>query len=358
MPWPLPTPAEIADQLAAGLEQSLGPLAPDGVVDARSPATLLGVLARVLGLAQWQMHLHLRAIADDLMPDTAAEEALARHAAVWGVPRIPAAAAAGSATVTGANGTVVPAGTSLLGPADLTYTTTASATVAGGVATLAVQADAPGTAGNADAGAILRLVSPVAGLSPQSAIVAAPGLRGGLDEEAPEAWRARLLARIRARSKGGAVTDYEEWARRAPGIGQVAVRPEWAGLGTVGVIVAMADGTAPSPTDISRVQAEIEAERPVTAQVFVLGASIVAQPLTLQILPDTTAVRAAITAAYAAFLAREPGIGGTIRLSRLSEALSSAAGEYAHRIVSPAADVVLGAVQLAVPGAITWQAWA
>lgn len=357
MPWPLPAPAAIADQLAADFEHALGPLAPDGQVDARSPNTLLGAIARVQALAAWQQHLHLRAVADDLMVDTAGEEILPRHAAVWGVPRIPAAAAAGSATVAGTNGTAIPAGTALLGPADVPYTTTASATVSGGTATLAVAADAPGAAGNADAGAVLRLVSPIAGLSPQSATVAGGGLSGGLEPEALEDWRARVLARIRARSRGGSLTDYEEWARRAPGIGQVAVRPEWVGLGTVGVIVAMADGTAPDSTDIARVETEIEAERPVTAQVFVVAASIVSRPLTLQIQPDTTAVRAAITAAFAAFLAREPGIGGTIRLSRLSEALSSAADEYAHRIVSPSADVMLTSAQLAVPGTITWQAW-
>ena len=357
MPWPLPTPAAISDQLATTLEQSLGPLAPDGQVDARSPNTVLGVLARVLGLSQWQLHLHLRAIADDTMVDTAGEEILPRHAAIWGVTRIPAAAAAGSATVAGTNGTVIPSGTALLGPADAAYSTTASATISGGVATLAVAADVPGTAGNADAGAILRLVSPVAGLSPQTATVAAGGLTGGLAEETLEAWRARVLARIRARSKGGTASDYEQWARRAPNIGQVAVRQEWVGPGTVGVIFALANGTAPGPTDIARVEAEIAADRPVTAQVFVLGASIVTRALTLEIQPDTTAVRNAITAAFAAFLAREPGIGGTIRLSRLSEALSSATDEYAHRIVSPAADVVLTSAQLAVPGTITWQAW-
>lgn len=357
MPWPLPTPAQISDQLAGGMEQALGPLAPDGQVDARSPNTVLGVLARTLGMSQWQLHLHLRAIADDLMPDTAGDEALPRHAAVWGVTRIPAAPAAGSATVAGTDGTVIPIGTALLGPGDAAYTTTASATVASGVATLAVQADLAGTAGNADAGATLRLVSPVAGLSPQTATVAAGGLAGGIDEEGLEAWRSRLLARIRARSKGGTATDYEEWARRAPGIGAVAVRPEWVGPGTVGVIFAMAGGTAPGSTEIARVVAEIAAERPVTAQVFVLAATIVPRALTLQIQPDTTAARAAITAAFAAFLAREPGIGGTILLSRLSEALSSASGEYAHRIISPAADVVLGSAQLAVPGTITWQTW-
>jgi uncharacterized phage protein gp47/JayE len=357
MPWPLPAPAEISDQLAGTLEQALGPLAPDGQVDARSPNTLLGVLARTLGLAQWQLHLHLRTIADDLMPDTAGEEILPRHAAVWGVSRIPAAAAAGSATVAGTNGTVIPSGTALLGPADATYATTASATISGGTATLAVAADVAGTAGNADAGAILRLVSPIAGLSPQTATVAAGGLAGGLAEETLEAWRSRVLARIRARSKGGTATDYEQWARRAPNIGQVAVRQEWVGPGTVGLIFAMAGGTAPSAPDIARVEAEIAVDRPVTAQVFVVGATIVTRALTLQIQPDTTAVRAAITAAFAAFLAREPGIGGTISLSRLSEALSSAADEYAHRIVSPSADVVLTSAQLAVPGAITWQAW-
>jgi uncharacterized phage protein gp47/JayE len=39
---------------------------------------------------------------------------------------------------------------------------------------------------------------------------------------------------------------------------------------------------------------------------------------------------------------------------RLSEAISSASGKFAHRLDLPAADVVLGPTSLATLGSITW----
>lgn len=349
MPWPLPTPDELAERLAGGFEAAAAPFVPGGV-DARSDNTVLGVLARVQANAAYLQHLHLRAIADDLHPDTAEKGRLEGHAAVWGITRKAAAAATGSVTFAGTAGTPIPVGTRLtFGAAG--FVTTASGTVG---AAVPVAAEVAGAAGNVVAGAVLQLVSPLAGVAPQSAVVGAAGLAGGRAAETDDSLRARLLELIRSPSRGGAATDYVVWAKRAAGVEQVSVYSGWVGLGTVGVVVAMTGGAAPSAGDLARVAAEIEAERPITASVTVVPAVPTAQPLTVQLSPDTTANRAAVTAAYAAFLAREPGIGGTIFASRRSEALSAAAGEYAHRVTSPPGDVALGQTELAVPGTITW----
>jgi uncharacterized phage protein gp47/JayE len=61
-----------------------------------------------------------------------------------------------------------------------------------------------------------------------------------------------------------------------------------------------------------------------------------------------------VTAAIADHFARESEIGGTMPLSRLSEAISAASGEYSHAITVPAADIEADPRELAVPGAITW----
>jgi uncharacterized phage protein gp47/JayE len=357
MPWPLPAPAEIAERLAGGFETAFAPLAGPGGVDARSPQGVLAALARVQAMGAFDLYLHLQRIAQELFPDTATDE-LARHASIWGVARRPAAAATGAVTFSGANGLAVPIGIELASGA-ARFITTEGGVISSGTLTVAAQATTTGASGNVPVGAALPLVAPLAGLSTQAASVAAPGFAGGLDEEGLDAWRTRLLARIRAGVPYGQAGAYAAWALTVPGVTAVAERPAWVGLGTVGVIVAMGSQIAPAsptPTELAAVQAVLDQHRPITTLVLALAASIVPIDLTLRVEPDSALVRAAVTEAARLFLASEPGIGGVIRRSRLSEAISSASGEFAHRLDLPAGDIALGPTELATLGTITWAA--
>lgn len=361
MPWPLPVPSAISERLKAGFERSFAPvlrargsLEP---VDARSTLSVLRVLAEVQGMGTWDLYLWLQRLAQELLPDQA-EATLERHGDVWGVPRRPAAAAVGDVIFVGASGTVLPAGL-VLSAGDVVVQTTAGGTIAGGTLTVAAAAAATGEAGNLDADTLLALQSPLAGLSVQGAKVAAEGLRGGKGEEALEDWRARILQRIRAGVPYGQAGAWEAWALAVPGVALARVLPGWVGLGSVGVAVAMDSLAAPRvPTagELALVQAALDAERPVTALAVAIGVELVPVALSLRLTPDTAAVRAAVAGAFALFLQTEPGVGGTVRRSRLIEALSAAAGEFAHRLDVPAADIALGPRQLAVPGPITWLA--
>ena len=254
----------------------------------------------------------------------------------------------------GVNGTAVPAGISLRSATGALYTTQASATIAAGVASLSVLADTPGAAGNLAASATLDLVSPLAGLSAQTATVDASGLTGGHDQEDDQSLRTRLLARIRKPPAGGAARDYEAWAREVAGVAYVSVQGGWLGAGTVGVIIAMDGPAAATPTDVANVQAIIDPARPVTAQPTVVAASLLAVALSIRVSPDTPLTRAAIAANLAAFFKAEAAIGGAIPLSRISEAISAAGGEYSHEITSPVVPVTPAAYQLPILGTVTW----
>lgn len=354
MTWPLPTPTEIAERLAAGVETALE--TPDRRVDARSPNSVLSVLTRVFALGMFETWLYQRALAEDLMPDTARAEALERHANVWGVSRLPAAVAVGSVTFAGADGTVVPAGTEMVATGGQVVLTTAAATIASGAATVAARAEAGGAAGNLVGGAVLQLTAPVAGLLPQSATVEAPGFAGGADMEDDEALRARLLARIRQRPHGGAAFDYEDWARAAsPDVAHVAVYGNWAGLGTVGVVVGMRGPRAPTAPEVAAIDAYIQPLRPVTAVLSVVPAVTVPVDITLTLTPDTVATRAAVTAALETYFAKDARIGQPLARSRISEAISAAAGEYSHVLTLPAADLDFADTELPVLGVITFE---
>lgn len=351
MSWPLPQPDEIAERIAAGLISAF----PGEALDPRAPDTMVGQLARLWGLTLFDAHLYLRWLAGQLMPDTATAW-LERHADIWGVTRLAATRAAGEAVVAGTPGTAIPAGAELRAPSGQIYATTQAVAVGGGgTVALPLRAAVAGAAGNAAPGTVLALVAPIAGLAPQQATVTAAGLAGGAEAEADEALRARLLARIRRPPAGGTAADYEAWARAASAdVAQVAVRPLWLGPGTVGVVVAMAGLRVPTAPELATIAAAIDAERPVTAALTVLPAVLLPVPIEIRVVPDTAASRAAVTAALDAFFAREGAIGDRLPRSRLSEAISSAAGEYRHDLVQPAADVVPGATQLPTRGAITW----
>ena len=315
---------------------------------------VLDVLSRVWGGGLHGLYGFLSWIARQVIPDTAELAGLERHASIWGVERIAAVAASGSATATGEDLSPILAGTVLQRSDGLEYVVLADVAIAASVATLALAATTPGEAGNAVAGVGLSFVSPVAGVASNATVVA---ITGGSDEELDDKLRQRLLERISTPPQGGAEVDYRLWALASdPEITRVWVRPSWMGPGTVGVTVVY-DGRAdiiPTGPDIDELQAYLDARRPVTAHVYAFAPTPVALNVTLSITPDTTAVRAAIQAELLDLLAREAEPGGTILLSHIREAVSAAAGETDSTITVPAANVVVASNEIAVLGALTW----
>lgn len=348
MPYARPTLAELIERTQADLESRLPG------TDPRLRRSLVGVLARVLAGAAHQILGHVDWVSRQVFPDTAEAEELGRWASVWGVERRPAAAASGTLTVTGTSGAVVPAGTVWQRSDGARFASAADATLAAGTAAVEVEAEEPGEAGTTSSGSTLTLAAPLSGV--QSAATAAAGLSGGVDEEADESLRARLLARIRQPPHGGASFDYVAWALQVPGVTRAWCSPEHLGEGTVGVFF-VCDGQspiAPTPEQVGEVQSWIDARRPVTADVTVFGPTLVPLDLTLSVSPDTAAVRAAVEAELADLLVREAAPGATILLSHLREAISVAAGEQNHTLTSPAADVTHLAGEMATLGTLTW----
>lgn len=351
MPFERPTLAELIERAIADIETRL----PGS--DARSPGSNLGVLARVAAGVAHALYGHQAFIANQILPDTAEAEFLARHASIWGITRKPATFAGGAVAFTGVNGSVIPQG-SLLQRADgREYTTDAEATIAAGTATVAVTAKTAGQGGNADAGVKLNLASPVNGVN-AAAMVGLDKLTGGADEESDAALLARLLDRIQAPPHGGADFDYVKWAMGAAGVTRAWVYPQELGLGTVTVRFMMddiyADGI-PLPADVAAAQAYIDAERPVTADLTVVAP--IAKPLnpTIALLdPATQAVKDAIVAEIKDLLRREAEPGATILISHIREAISIAAGEHDHQLVAPVASVTHAVGEIATMGVVTW----
>lgn len=350
MPFERPTLAALVARAQADAETRLELGAP------LLPVSNVAILSRVLAGAVHGLYGYLNWLSQQVLPDTAEAEWLARHADIWGLARLAATYATGPVTLTGTAGTVVPSDTRLRRADGAEYLTTAPSTL-GTDASAPVIAVAPGTAGNASVTTALTLVNALAGVN-ASATVAAGGLTGGAAAESDEALRARLLLRIRTPPQGGSSADYVAWTLAVhPAITRAWCYPEQLGAGTV-VVRMMTDGATvdgiPSAAVVAAVQAALNSARPVTAAVTAVAPVAAPLALTLHIVADTAATRAAVTAAIADLILREAVPGGVLLLSHLQEAISGAAGETDHTLSSPTADVSAAVGAITTLGAITW----
>lgn len=323
--------------------------------DARLRRSNLNVLARVHSGAAHGLYGYLEWISRQVIIDTADGDILERHASIWGVERKAASPAVGNITVTGTNGAIIPADSALARSDGAQYTTDAEATISGGTATIAVTAVEGGQAGNAAAASSLSFDTPIAGVS-TSATVDAGGLTGGADIETDDDLRARLLARIQAPPHGGAQHDYVAWALEVAGVTRAWVYPAELGLGTVTVRFVRDDDASPIPdaAEVLAMQEYIDSVRPVTADVTVAAPIAVPLNFTIDIVPDTATIRAAIEAELRDLLRREAEPGATILLSHIREAISLATGENDHILTAPAANVTHAVGEMATFGTITW----
>lgn len=372
MPWPTRTATVVAERIASSLEAGIAKVKPavDPLALSRAVRSARGMLAqigRAVALELREVHDHISWWGRQYFVDTAEEEFVLRHAGIWGITPRPATIAIGSVDIEGRSDTALPEGLEFAGSDGTIYVSTeAGAIAANGVASLKVAASAAGPSGNLEAGIQLATVLPFPAIT--RVAVGPNGIAGGAVEETPEELALSVRAHIRQRPHGGAGFDYPFWLARAFDVRAVRVIPEWIGRGSVGVVVAMREGTfgrAPAADEIDAMSiylgrpGKAEGVRPVTAHVVVVAVTVTEIALTVRLRPDTVATRAAVAEAWSRFVAtigdeddeeNDTPIGALIEPSRISEAISAAAGEYAHDLLVPAAPFVLERAQYPVPG--------
>ncbi|MCU1750430.1 baseplate J/gp47 family protein [Pseudomonas sp. 6D_7.1_Bac1] len=314
------------------------------------------VLARTLGGAAFGLYGYLDWIAEQILPDKADEPTLERIAALrLNQPRNAAQSARGAVSFTATAGAVLDVDTLLQSSDGRTYKVTAARTTGNGFNSTTIAALDAGSLGNADAGMTLIPVQPIQGIGGVFTVLA-PGLTGGIARESVESLRSRVIRSYRIIPHGGSAQDYETWALECPGITRAWCRGSYLGPGTVGLFVMRDDDPQPVPdaTQLALVQAHIEPLRPVTAEVHVLAPVQLPVTYSLRLTPDTSAVRAAVEAQLRDLHNREAGLGETLLLTHIAEAISSATGENDHKLVAPAADVAAASNQLLTFGGCVW----
>ena len=349
MPWPVPQPGVIASRAAAvytGLYPGFNPTAAN---------TVAGANCRIVAMSAFDLYGYQGYIANELFVDTS-QDNLDRHAATWGLTRIPAQAAAGPASAAGSNGTAIPLGTVATDPSGNAYFVSVAGSVAGGTGSVTIAAVSAGAQGNLAAGAVVTLLSPIGGLAPQSLTVLSPGLSGGGPAESDDALRARVIARIRQRGRGGNVADYTQWMEASStAVAYVQVCPNYYGLGSVGLFVAGIGPSALTGAEVATVAAYVAGVRPVCANVIVAAATIETVNGTIHLVPDSAANRLAAANGFASWLVTSAAIGGTGYVADMASAIKAAlGGEASFDISVPAADVVCADGTIYAPGVLSF----
>lgn len=210
-----------------------------------------------------------------------------RRCAEYGITRKPGTKAVATVTFAGSDGTVVPAGTAVQTAQGLVFMTDAAVTVADGIATAAVTAEAVGASYNVEAGAITTLQNSV-GVTVQSSTEAV----GGTDMESDEALVQRLYARWQTPATSGNAYHYEQWALEVEGIGGAKVFPTWDGAGTVKVVILDSNMEPPTQEQVAAVAAHIEDERPICVDVTVEAAEQVSLTVAATVVLDGSVPKA------------------------------------------------------------------
>ena len=193
------------------------------------------------------LEFHLVETLKIMFPMWAYGEWLDYHAKGRGITRKPANPASGELLITGVPGTTIPAGFRFAAPATadtpaIEYQTTEKYTIGeDGTVRVQVTAVEPGTKGNVPANTVTLMMTPIKGIT---SVTNEAAITGGTEVESDDELRNRIME-IDAASEAsfvGSDGDYKRWAEEVPGVGTALVMPEWAGPGTVKVVVIDANG--------------------------------------------------------------------------------------------------------------------
>ncbi|MGI4849548.1 MAG: baseplate J/gp47 family protein [Janthinobacterium lividum] len=334
----------------------------------------------ILGVAQANLaNLHygyLDWIAKQATPFTATEEFLEGWAALKGIFRKAASSASGRVTFNGTNGALVPAGTGVVRGDGVAGVTTASVTVAGGVATVPVTMNQDptgltGSFGNSVVGIGMSLSQAIAGVQANGLISTI--FTGGADIEDDDTLRSRMFEAYQAPPQGGAGSDYVQWAKEVPGVTRAWCLPNGAGAGTV-VVFTMFDASEVSSggfpqgangvsTDEPRAVAAtgdqlavanyISPLQPVTALVWSVAPTAAPVDFTISGIPVSQRAAALVAIADVFFRTGTPK-GSSIPIAYIWSAISSVSGITDFVITSPAIDIATAVGTLPKLGTITW----
>ena len=328
-----------------------------GDASVRVPAHPLNILLTAITSPLADLYAQTNKVVADSFITTATGDALDRLGRVWGITRFEASKSSGNVTLTASPASNIPAGTLLSSASGIRYETSQSVAVDESLsAEIEINALLGGKAGNAPSGSELRLVNPLAGVN--SLVIANTALHGGVDAENDSGYRARILSRVRAPARSGSEADYKLWALSSEqGVTRAWVIPQAEGTGTVKILLMLDDkDSTANADDLAAIKAYIDNVRPIGAKVLVASPNLKPVNITIANLfpADDADVQASIKENLQNLFLRVSEPGGTIHLSQISEAISSASGEISHTLTMPTSNQTSIAGELLTLGKVTF----
>lgn len=341
MPLPRPTLTELNEQAIS----QINALVPGA--DARLRFSVLGVFAKVWAAMADGLYSLLNWLSRQLFLTTATGKYLEMRAAEIGINRLQAQAASGCIFLQGTAGAVIPNASTFTRADGVQYQTTQSVILplSGFINATAICLTV-GDLGNATGGVGLTSNTTIAGLS--LAQVCTDGIAGGSDTETDDALRLRALYRLQNPQGAGTASDWVRWAKSlGSDVTRVWVAPAVYGNGTVGIVFATDNsGTVPSPTRIAQMQAHLNQFAPTGSVHTVFAPTLKVVSFTVQLTPAAQPdVQAAVIEELRDLLYRKGEPNGTIYLTEVGEAISTARGEITHVLTAPTANITFSAAE-------------
>lgn len=361
MPYDRPTLSTLVSRISSDIETRI-----TGATSLLR-RSVLKVFARVWAGAIHLVYGFLDYMADQLFAASADSEFLENIGDEFGLSKKSADKSSGITVATGGNGITISEGEELQADDGTLYNTTSDSTIATGTANLAIEAKEGGADGNQDAGTILSFTTPPTSVN-NDTTVDSSGISGGTNEETDDSFRQRVLSRKRLPPHGGAEFDYTTWALEVSGVTRAWAFPLYQGVGTIALAFVRDDDLDLIPNATQRQEVYdyiISHEDPGTGDD--VGIPVTAEPgfsiielagltvdFEINISPNTSEVQAEVTEQLEDLILRDGGPGNTLYLSNIGEAISLAASETFHVLVSPVADITATSTQVHVLGTITF----
>lgn len=268
------TPESIKAEILSGIT----------AVDTREGSYINNLISPA-ALQIWKVYQSMNALLPIAYIDKTSGEYIDKRCAEIGITRKPGTKARAELTLTGTDGTVIPAGTVFLTLDGLEYITTAEVTITEGTATVTVIAAEVGEAYNVPAESIVNQYNSISGLT---AVINTSAATGGTDPESDESLVTRYYNYLQKPATSGNVYHYEQWALEVNGVGAVKVTPLVNGPGTVGVMIVGPKKQPVSEEVVAACAAHIEEERPIGPLVTVESAEGLSVNVSVTVTTDSS----------------------------------------------------------------------
>jgi uncharacterized phage protein gp47/JayE len=285
--------------------------------------SLLGILAAVFAGAIFLVYGFIENVIKQMFLTDAEEWGLKRWGIILNMPRKTAKQSEGKVKFTGTAGYTVAAGTKVSDSNGTVYTTQSSFVTDTSADVTALSELAGDDYNTTDTE--LQLVNPDPNVD--SVVTVISGFDTGSDIETLVNWRLRLLQRLQNPPSSGTEADYVRWALAVDGVSKAWCfgADDWAGAGTLGVLVADANLQPVSAGILSNVEAYIDSVKPIPARTDYVNITADEIDIYIKLKPyDQQELKRKIINNLTDLFLLESAPGGTILISQIRTAIASA----------------------------------